>query len=97
MFHSDRVRSAAMEPNKRMPGWIGRRDREAVAIAGSVVLPGGRALPVTIRDLSPEGCRVECDETLPIAATVVLDFGGSTAEARVRWALGREAGLKLVD
>ncbi|HXS50802.1 MAG TPA: hypothetical protein VN713_11865 [Sphingomicrobium sp.] len=86
-----------MKSNRRMPGWIGRRDREAVAIGGSVVLPGGRALPVTIRDLTPEGCRIECDETLPIAATVLVDLGGSTAQAHVRWALGREAGLKLVN
>lgn len=87
----------AMEPNRRMPGWIARRDREAVAIAGSVVLPDGRSLPVTIRDLSPEGCRIECEETLPIAATVVVDLGGSTVRGHVRWALGREAGLQLFD
>lgn len=86
-----------MRSNRRMPGWIGRRDREAVAIAGCVVLPDGRALPVTVRDLTPEGCKVECDETLPIAANVVVDLGGSTAQAHVRWAIGREAGLQLVD
>jgi hypothetical protein len=86
-----------MEPNRRMPGWIGRRDREAVAIPGSVTLPGGRILPVTIRDLSSEGCRIECDETLPIAASVVVDFGCSSARGHVRWALDGQAGLKLLD
>lgn len=86
-----------MESNRRRPGWIARRDRQAVAIAGSVMLPGGRLVPVTIRDLSRDGCRVECEETLPIAASVVVDLGGSTSNANVRWALGGEAGLQLVD
>lgn len=86
-----------MESCRRMPGWVARREREPVAIAGSVILPDGRSLDVTIRDLTPDGCRVECDETLPIAAKVVVDLGDSTANAHVRWALGHEAGLQLVD
>ena len=86
-----------MQEARRMPGWISRRDREPVTIAGAVVLPDGRSVPVTIRDLTPEGCRVECDETLPIAANVVVDFGASSGNAHVRWSIGREAGLQLVD
>lgn len=86
-----------MESIRRMPGWIARREREPVAITGSVMLPGGRLVPVTIRDLSPEGCRVECGETLPIATRIVVDLGGASANAHVRWALGGEAGLQLVD
>ena len=80
-----------------MPGWISRRDREPVTIAGAVGQHDGRSVPVTIRDLTPEGCRVECDETLPIAANVVVDFGASSGNAHVRWSIGREAGLQLVD
>lgn len=86
-----------MESSRRRPGWIARRDRQAVAIAGSVMLPGGRLVPVTICDLSPEGCRVECGKTLPIATRIVVDLGGTSANAHVRWALGGEAGLQLVD
>ena len=86
-----------MESNRRRPGWIARRDREAVAIAGAVLLPDGRSLPVTVLNLSPEGCRVRCDETLPIAAKVIVELGGTTTNAHVRWALGREAGLQLVE
>jgi len=86
-----------MEETRRMPGWISRRDREPVRIAGAVLLPDGRSVPVTIRDLTPEGCRVECDETLPIAANVVVHLGASSGNARVRWAVGHEAGLQLVD
>jgi hypothetical protein len=86
-----------MESNRRMPGWIGRRDRDPVAIAGAVVLPDGRSVPVTVLDLSPEGCRVQCEETLPIAANVIIELGGTSTSAHVRWALGGEAGLQLVE
>lgn len=62
----------------------------------SVVLPCGRSVPATILDISPAGCRIECSETLPIAATVSLDFGGLMAAALVRWAHPGEAGLELL-
>ena len=86
-----------MESNRRMPGWIGRRDRDPVAITGAIVLPDGRSIPVTVLDLSPEGCRVQCEETLPIAASVIIELGGTSTSAHVRWALGGEAGLQLVE
>jgi hypothetical protein len=86
-----------MDSHRRTPGWIGRRDREPVTIPGRLVLPGGRSIPVTVRDVTPEGCRVQCEETLPIGATVTVEFGGSTSNAHVRWALGGEAGLQLVE
>jgi hypothetical protein len=88
---------AGMDSNRRRPGWIARREREPVTIAGAVVLPGGRSVPVTVLDLSPEGCRVQCEETLPIAANVIVELGGTTTGAHVRWALGREAGLQLFE
>ena len=81
---------------RRKPGWIARRDRTPVAAPGSVVLPSGRSIAVTVTDASPEGVRVECGETLPIAATVTLEFGGAIANAQVRWALDGSAGLQLV-
>ena len=79
-----------------MPGWIGRREREPVSLAGLVVLRTGRAIPVTIIDMSPEGCRIECEETLPIATTVRLELAGAVANAQVRWALAGAAGLQLI-
>lgn len=85
-----------MTANMRMPGWIGRREREPVMLPGSVVLCTGRSIAVTMVDMSPEGCRVECDETLPIAATVRLEVGGVIANAHVRWALPGAAGLQLI-
>jgi len=86
-----------MQDARRIPGWVSRRDREPVTIAGTLVLPDGHTLPVTVRDLTPEGCKIECDETLPIGAKVVLNFAASTAAAHVRWSIGREAGLQIVD
>lgn len=80
----------------RMPGWIGRREREPVALPGSVVLCTGRSIPVTLVDMSVEGCRVECDEILQIAARVSLEVGGVIANAQVRWALPGAAGLQLI-
>lgn len=78
-----------------MAGRYGR-DREPVMLAGSVVLPCGRSMRVMIVDISPSGCRVECEETLPVAATVELDLGGAMANALVRWAYPGEAGLQLL-
>lgn len=80
----------------RIPGWICRREREPVSIPGSVVLKTGRSIPVTVVDMTPDGCRVECEETLPIAATVRLELGAAIANAQVRWALAGAAGLQLL-
>jgi hypothetical protein len=80
---------------KRMLEWVARRERESVMLTGTVVLRTGRSIAVTVVDISPDGCRVECDETLPIAVTVRLELAGAVASARVRWALGGAAGLQL--
>jgi hypothetical protein len=79
-----------------MPGWIGRREPEAVSLPGTIILRNGRSVAITVVDLSPEGCRVECEEALPIAATVQLKLGGATANAQVRWARPGTAGLQLI-
>jgi hypothetical protein len=81
---------------RREQGWISRRDREPVNIAGRLVLAGGRCVHVQVLDMSPEGCRVECEETLPIGVTASLYVGEGIATAQVRWAVGRAAGLRLI-
>ena len=80
---------------KHMSGWIPRPERDPVSLPAFVVLASGRSIPVTVVDVSNAGCRVQCDETLPIAATVSLELGGGIANAQVRWALAGEAGLEL--
>lgn len=85
-----------MSVSMRIPSRMGRREREPVTLPGSVVLRTGRSIPVTLVDMSVEGCRVECAEILPIAATVRLEVGGGIANAQVRWALPGAAGLQLI-
>ena len=81
----------------RVPGWVEREERKPVSFGASIVLPDGRSVPVTIRDVSPNGCCVECDEALPTAQTVRLDVGDDSIEAEVRWALPGAAGLQLTN
>jgi hypothetical protein len=81
----------------RLPGWVEREQREAVSFEASVVLPDGRSIPVTIRDVSAHGCCVECDESLPVTETVQLELGDDRFEAEVRWALPGAAGLQLTN
>ena len=59
------------------------------------MLPDGRSIAVTIRDVSANGCCVECDETLPAPQAVRLDLGDDSIDAEVRWALPGAAGLQL--
>jgi hypothetical protein len=81
----------------RVPGWVEREQREPVSFGASIVLPDGRSVPVMIRDVSANGCCVECEEALPIAQTVHLDLGDDSVEAEVRWALPGAAGLQLTS
>ena len=85
-----------MTVRMRMPGWVGRREREPVALVGSLVFRGGRSIPVRIVDMSPEGCRVECEEALPIGIIVRLELADAVANAQVRWALNGAAGLQIL-
>lgn len=79
------------------PEWVEREEREAASIGASVVLSDGRSIPVIIRDVSANGCCVECEEVLPTAQVVQLDLGDDTIEAEVRWALCGAAGLRLAN
>ena len=81
----------------RVPGWVEREEREPVSFGATLVLPDGRSVPVVIRDISANGCCVECDEALPIAQTVRLDLGGDSIEAEIRWALTGAAGLQITS
>ena len=80
----------------RLPGWVERNRRETTAFPGIVVLAEGRRLPVTMTNISAEGCQVKCLEALPIGQTVRLELAGDIkAEASVRWAIPGRAGLRF--
>jgi hypothetical protein len=79
-----------------LPGWIGRDDREPAALPGVIILADGSQIPVTITDVSDNGCRVDCTETLPIKTTVQLQVGSERLAAEVRWALPGAAGLQIL-
>ena len=80
----------------RLPGWIDRDSREPTSFPGIVVLAEGQRLPVTMTNISAEGCQVECIEALPIGQTVQLELAGDIkAEASVRWAILGRAGLRF--
>ena len=79
----------------RVPGWVEREERKPVSLNASIVLPDGRSVSAIIRDVSANGCCVECEEALPIAQTVRLDLGGDSVEAEVRWAMPGAAGLRV--
>jgi len=86
-----------MGSKMHMPGWVGRRERDALNLPGSVLLRTGRSIGVTVVGMSGGGCRVECKEPIPIGATVRLDLGVAFAEAEVRWALSGAAGLQFLS
>ena len=83
---------------QRMHGWIGRKDRQPVAIEAVVVRSDGTEESVRLTNVSDEGCRMEMDgefligEQLEIA---IPRFG--QMKAQIRWALPGSAGAKFVD
>lgn len=80
----------------RMPGWTDRDEREPALLAGALVLSSGERVPVTIRDISNDGCQVESGELIPIGDMVTLELTGEmSTEASVRWAVLGRAGLQF--
>ena len=79
-----------------MPSWTDRDEREPALLAGALVLSSGERVPVTIRDISNDGCQVEADELIPIGDMVTLELTGEmSTEASVRWAVLGRAGLQF--
>ena len=78
-----------------LPRLSDREPRDPVRLTGSITLPDGRPIPVTVVDVSASGWCVECEELLPIAETVRLELAGGVIDVQVRWALPGMAGLKV--
>jgi len=82
----------------REPGTVKRAPRVDTRFKASLVDSDGSVMPVTVIDISREGCRLETDGMLKIGEKVQIEvpkYGNYPAQ--VRWALGNEAGLVFLE
>jgi hypothetical protein len=83
---------------RRLPGWVGRKDRQSVAIDAVVHRSDGSTVAVKLTDVSEEGCRLEGDDTLAIGEMVQIAVARlAPVKAQVRWALPGSAGTRFLD
>lgn len=78
---------------QRMHGWIGRKDRQPVAIDAVVHRNDGTSASVKLTNVSDEGCRIEAEDDFLIGERfeiAIPRFG--QIKAQVRWALPGSAG-----
>jgi positive regulator of sigma E activity len=80
-----------------MHGWIGRKDRQPVAVDAVVHRADGTSSAVKLSNISDEGCRIESGGDLRIGEQVEIaipEYG--QLKAQVRWALADSAGAKFL-
>jgi hypothetical protein len=81
----------------RMQGWVGRKDREEVAIDAVVHRDDGSAAPVKLTNFSDDGCRIEADNDFKIGERLRIAIPRmGKVKAQVRWALQGSAGAKFL-
>lgn len=81
----------------RLPGWTDRDSREPASFPAILIFGEGQRMPVTITNISSDGCQVEGADAVPIGETVRIELAGNiSAEATVRWAFMGRAGLRFV-
>jgi len=81
----------------RIHGWIGRKDRQPVAVDAVVRRADGTSTAVKLSNVSDDGCRIEADEDFRIGELfeiAVPRFGH--VKAQVRWALPGSAGAQFL-
>ena len=77
-------------------GWTPRNDRRSVDLAAYVHRGEGPPLPVTVTDLTEQGCRISTAETLLIGEPIRLEIPRlGYLNAQIRWALEGEAGARF--
>jgi PilZ domain len=82
---------------QRVHGWVGRKDRHPVAIDAVVHRANGSKLPVTLTNLSDEGCRIEGTEEFRIGERLQIAIPRmGQVKAQVRWSLPGSAGAKFL-
>jgi hypothetical protein len=75
-----------------------RADRPLVRLRGSIHLPNGLRFPVTVTDVSEEGCKVASNHLLPIGEIVQLAIQGrALVPVSIRWAILGKAGLRFIS
>lgn len=82
---------------QRMHGWIGRKDRHAVAIDAVVHRSDGSQSPVILSNLSDQGCRIETEQEFRIGERLSIAIPRmGRVRAQVRWALPGSVGAKFL-
>lgn len=80
-----------------MHGWIGRKDRDDVAIDAVVHRADGSSESVTLSNLSREGCRIESGGDFRIGEHLKIAIPTmGQRNAQVRWALPGSAGARFL-
>ena len=82
----------------REPGHVKRAPRVDTKFKAKLTDSDGNVVPVTVVDLSREGCRLETAEMLEIGEKVQIEvpkYGNFPAQ--IRWALGNEAGAVFLE
>jgi PilZ domain len=82
----------------RMHGWIGRKDRDDVAIDAVVHRDDGSKENVTLTNLSPDGCRIDSDGDFRIGESLQIAIPSmGQMNAQIRWALPGSAGARFLS
>jgi hypothetical protein len=79
-----------------MHGWIGRKDRDEVAIDAVVHRDDGSSESVTLTNLSTDGCRIESENDFRIGEHLQIGIPSiGQLDAQIRWALPGSAGARF--
>lgn len=89
--------SSSADSNQSQPHPNPRADRNAVTIRGVARLPNYSVVPITLVDLSYEGCRVEIEAELVPGEKIQITIRGSVISAKVCWCGDGVAGLSFTS
>jgi hypothetical protein len=82
---------------KRVHGWVGRKDRHPVEIDAVVHRLDGTRAPVKLSDFSDEGCRIESGASFHIGERLQIAIPRmGQIRAQVRWIGAGTTGARFV-
>jgi hypothetical protein len=83
---------------QKVHGWIGRKDRNAVALDAVIHRVDGSNAAVKLTNLSEEGCRIESSDRQEIGERLAIAIPRlGQLNAQIRWALHGSAGAKFLN